>query len=86
MNQKEEAIRAMKFAGWIVDNPDAIVVDEHRDDLTVLKQDGVGTWFVSDAGVTFHDDELFPGVGEFAECPNPDSGHGTQEIVEAWDD
>jgi len=35
---------------------------------------------------TWHDDELFPGVGEFAECPNPDSGHGTQEIVEAWDD
>jgi len=56
MNQKEEAIRAMKFAGWIVDNPDAIVVDEHRDDLTVLKQDGVGTWFVSDAGVTFFEE------------------------------
>ena len=56
MNPKGEAIRAMKFAGWIVDNPDAIVVEEHRDDLTVLKQDGVGTWFVSDAGVTFFEE------------------------------
>ena len=53
MNQKGEAIRAMEFAGWIVANPDAIIVEEYRDDLTVLKEDGVGTWFVSDAGVTF---------------------------------
>ena len=56
MNQKEEAIRAMKFAGWIVANPDAIIVEEYRDDLTVLKEDGVGTWFVSDAGVTFFEE------------------------------
>jgi hypothetical protein len=50
-----EAIRAMEFAGWIISNPDEIVIDEVSDDLTVLRQDGVGRWFVSDAGVMFFD-------------------------------
>lgn len=56
MMDKETAIFILENAGWVIGNPDEIIVDEIRDDVIFMHQDGNGEWIVTKTGsVTFFD-------------------------------
>lgn len=54
MMTKEIAISILKSVGWIISRPDEIQVDEAREDVIFLSQEGNGEWIVTAGGsVTF---------------------------------
>lgn len=55
---KEDAIAILESQGWIINNPDDIIVDEVREDTIFLHQEGNGEWVVTKGGsVTFSEYE-----------------------------
>jgi len=55
---KENAIEILENAGWVIGHPEEIEVEEAREGVIFLSQEGNGEWIVTEGGsVTFFETE-----------------------------